>query len=382
VISEAHERLRLLRELGAGESEIKELLAYTANPYQELELPTGGLPPEPQLKSWMDILDSAKRDGVVKSLARRFPQFLFPIEKGISQSERYRAATRRGEFDRNATVFVLGLEKPGCLELRIEELPVGLTPVLIAATRQDFVRLVQALACRNEPEVVPDSMGACLVKGLADWGRLDGRKQELQHRLGREPEPEEWSHEVAALAGQKELWQARFILLSRGPYSAVPAEAVGLSREEWEACSVALRLAHEGLHYLTLRLCGEIRSNLLDELVADAAGMVHAFGRYSVPLALRFLGIGPDGELLPGARLALYRGEPAVSDQGLRVLARLAVQAAAELDRCLSSVDWKRMPSSVQAELWVAILRQDLLGWLNGGLRFPANWGEKTEPSR
>jgi len=94
--------------------------------------------------------------------------------------------------------------------------------------------------------------------------------------------------------------------------------------------SLALRLAHESFHYLTLRLVGTIRSHLLDELVADYAGVIAAFGRYDARMALRFLGLDRLPEIRPEGRLAVYRGT--LSDGALEVLSRLVATAAAALE--------------------------------------------------
>lgn len=364
------ERANRLRELGAAESLLAELLAYTASPYRQLELPPGGLPlaEEDQVASWKELAEPARKGELLAALVRRFPQFRFPIEFGISGTEAYRAATRRGLFDRVAGAVAIPLEAPAEIEFRLAELPAGTIPVLVAATRQDFVALVRALACRNEPEEVPDSMGACLVRGLPDWSRLDRLRSEFSSRLGREASPEEWSEELARLGDRKERWQARLILLSRGPYSAVTAAELELEPAPWLRDSLEIRLAHEGLHYLTLRLWGRIRSNLLDELVADAAGMVQACGEYRPDWAKRFLGLRPDGSLLPGARLAIYRGEPPLSEASVEILGRLAVVAVESLARALSGLPRATVAPSRQAELWMTVLRHDLEDFLDDSL--------------
>jgi hypothetical protein len=173
-------------------------------------------------------------------------------------------------------------------------------------------------------------MGACLVKGLADWERVGAYRLAWERRLGRASSEAEWSAEMAAnLAPNKELWQDRLILLSDGPYSAVPAAELGLAEGEWRERSLAIRLAHESFHYLTLRRAGAIRSHLLDELVADYAGLTAAFGVYEPGLALRFLGLDRLPEIRADGRLAVYRG--ALSDGSVAVLARLLERAAAAL---------------------------------------------------
>jgi hypothetical protein len=321
-----------LESFGAAGDVLAELKTYLENPYSSLKSERLPLKGEPQVEFWERYVAAGRGEGVVTALGRRFPQFLFPINKGLSQEAEYRAATRRGEFEPlRAVRGGLALQSPESLELRLDDGPAGPVPVLVARHRPDFVSLVQALTCRNEPEAVPDSMGACLVKGLADWERVAAYRAKWEERIGRSSTPEEWAAEMTTgMAPQKELWQDRLILLSNGPYSAVPAADTEFEEAEWRERSVAIRLAHESFHYLTLRLSGAMRSHFLDELLADYAGLVAAFGRYERALALRFLGIDRLPEIRPGGRLVNYRGE--LSDGALAVLANLLAEASAALE--------------------------------------------------
>lgn len=324
----------LLEQLGARAGALEELLGYLDNPYAEIagragELP---LPEEPQIPFWRRYeREAAGEGGVPAVLRRRFPQLCFPIAEGLAEDPEYRAATRRGIWDPERADR-LELERPQGLELSVDEGAAGPVPVLIARHRPDFERLVQALTCRNRPEPVPAAMGACLVKGLADWERVASYRAEWERGLGRSGTEQEWAAEMGSgLAPRKQLWQDRLILLSDGPYSAVSAAEVDLAPEAWRERSLTLRRAHESFHYLTLRLVGTIRSHLLDELIADFAGVTAAFGRYDARLALRFLGLDRLPEIRPEGRLAVYRG--ALSDDAVEVLARLLERAAAALER-------------------------------------------------
>jgi hypothetical protein len=326
----------LLASFGAADEPLAEVEAYLANPYSGLGAESVPLAPEPQVDFWRRYAEEARREGAAAALARRFPQLLFPVAAGIARDDAYRAATRRGEFDPERPAGGgLGLARPDALDLSVDDGPAGPVPVLVARHRPDFVRLVQALTCRNEPEPVPESMGACLVKGLADWERVRAYRAAWEASLGRASAEEEWAAEMAGgLAPQKELWQDRLIVLSDGPYSAVPAEAVvvdgaALDGAAWRERSIAIRLAHESFHYLTLRLSGAMRSHFLDELLADYAGLVAAFGRYDRALALRCLGLERLPEIRPDGRLVNYRG--ALSDGALALLARLLAAASAAL---------------------------------------------------
>ena len=254
----------------------------------------------------------------------------FPVQAGTSQDAEYRAATRRGEIpsgDGRGLVFA----DPDGVQLTIADSLAGPIPVLVMRAREDFVTMVRALAGRNEPIDVPSSMGACLVKGLTNWHRVALHRERWQRQRGDADDSTDdgaaWTEEFQRLAARKELYQDRILLISSGPYSSVPAEEVGEPGPAWLARSLRIRREHEAFHYLTLRLYGQIRSNLLDELLADLAGLLAADGAYSPELALRFLGIGRDGAIRADARLRLYVSEPPLGTEAVAVLANLAVRA-------------------------------------------------------
>lgn len=305
-------------------------LSYPELPAAELEAP---LAEEPQIPFWRQYAAEARERGVAKTLALRFPQLGFPVAAGISGDAEYRRATRQGEVE-PARRVPLEIEREDLLSLHIEEGIAGAIPVLIARHRSDFVLLVRALTARNEPEAVPEAMGACLVKGLVNWERVAAERRRFEATLeppGRAASAEEWAAEMGErIRPRKELWQDRLILLSDGPYSAVPAAEVGLDPAAWRERSLALRLAHECFHCLTLRRHGRIRSHLLDELLADYVGSLAAFGSYDARRALRFLGLQVEAPSLPGGRWEIYRG--ALPEAAIPLLAQLVERAALALE--------------------------------------------------
>lgn len=329
-------RARLLEECGAAPGRIDALLAYTATPYGGLPAAAGAFPlaDEPHVEAWQRYAAEADASGAFAALRRHFVQLQFPVRAGISEDEAYRRATRRGFFD-EAAPFAPGvvLEEPDGLELQIHASIAGRIPVLVPATRADFVTLVQAFTGRNEPAPVPESMGACLVNGLNNWSRVEDHRARWREAHGAAATDEAWAAEFKALVARKPLYQDRFIILSRGPYSATPAEDVDQPDDEWLGRSLAIRLEHECTHYLTYRCAGLIRSNALDELLADFAGLAAATGTYSAALALRFLGLDAFPEIRPGSRLLIYRGQPPLPDDAMQVVAALAVRAARQLER-------------------------------------------------
>jgi hypothetical protein len=317
-----------------------EILAYTSNPFDLSRLDVAALPlaDEPHLEAWDEYSREARSDGVFRALTGRLVQFRFPIEAGISQTDAYRAATRRGVApDPDAPGLVL--EHPELLELTLHPTLAGRIPVLTTGSRTDFVSLVRACSARNEPEPVPNSMGACIVNGLNNWDRVGRYRRALEADRGALFDEASWGEAFRALVPQKGLYQDRFIILSRSPYSAVAAADVGMDDDEWRARSVVIRRDHECTHYFTLRAFGVMRNNLLDEFIADFAGIVAAFGRYDARLALRFLGLESFPAYRPGGRFENYLGAPPLSARAADAMKAVVVRAARQLEGLTTNLD-------------------------------------------
>ena len=252
------------------------------------------LPDEAHVAAWQDYACQAQVEGAWAVLQGCFGCLRFPIQAGISQTEPYQQA-RAG---RAVPAAALSLQQPDALELILQPTAAGAIPVLIAGCRADFVTLTQAFAHRNEPVVVPDSMGAAMIAGIINAHRLRAF----------------WG-----LRPAKSDYQDRFILLSRGPYSGVPAAALGLDEAAWDDLSLAIRLHHECAHYFTKRVFGVMRRHLHDELLADYAGISAALGHFRADWFLYFMGLEAYPAYRPGARLENYLddalADPAARDQ-------------------------------------------------------------------
>jgi hypothetical protein len=329
-------RAAVLTQRGAATPALREeLLTYNAKPFPPetaAARPVFPLPDEPHVDAWRGYERESRESDVFTALRRHFIQLRFPIRAGISDEDGYRQATRRGIFEA-ADAYAseaLSLERPGLLQLSIHPTIAGHVPLLIVGHRGDFVRLVQAFSERNEPKAVLDSMGACIVKGLNNWSRIHERRAEWMRANGGDADG--WAAEFQRLIPQKELYQDGFIILSRGPYSAIPARDVGMDEAEWLERSLAIRREHELTHYFTLRAFKTIRNNVFDELIADFVGLARAFGAYRADLALRFLGLEAYPEFRAGGRLEVYRGKPPLSDEAWAVARTLAVHGARNLE--------------------------------------------------
>lgn len=326
-------RLRLLESSGANAAVAQELVEYDSLPYARdnasalIDLPMAD---EPLVATWRDYADEARSRGVFETLKRHLVQLRFPVERGISDTDAYRRATRRGDFDAASEIGrELVLHDPASLHLTVPATMAGGVPVLVAGDRRDFVLLVQALTSRNEPDDVPDAMGACLVKGLNNWSHVAAYRADWTARSG-ESDDAAWATEFQRLVPQKSLYQDRLILLSRGHYSATPASAAGLSDAEWLGTSLAIRREHEVTHYFTYRVFGTMRSHVVDELVADFMGLALGYGGYRADLALRFLGLEDFPRYRNGGRLEHYRGS--LSDAAFATVQALTVRAARQLE--------------------------------------------------
>ncbi len=302
------------------------------------ELP---LQDELHLPAWLGYERDARESGAFEALRRRFVQLRFPVCEGISSHDAYRAATRRGAFaEADAFAPGLSLSDPQGVQLSVHETMAGRIPVVTITERRDFVAMVQAFTERNEPVPVPGSMGACMVSGLNNWDRIAVHRSDWERAHQDELFGEDWAEEFRRLSTHKELYQDRFILLSRGAYSGVAAEDVGLEIPDWLERSLVIRLEHECTHYFVFRLGGSVPHRVLDELIADFVGLVRAFGTYREDLALRFLGLERKACFRPGGRLECYRGSPPLSDGAFDVLSRVtatAIGALSILGRMLAS---------------------------------------------
>ncbi len=339
---------------GASESETLELLTYNHNIFDHSQITNlNQSSPELYLGTWAKYAEESAQIGAYAALKPHLVQFQFPILAGIATTAEYRAATRKGQSTATMSAATgLTLIAPAELQLDLHQTCAGTIPVLVAGNRADFVSLVQALTKRNEPEPIPESMGACIVGGYNNWHRVRQYQAQWREHNEHQCSEEDWAVEFRQMIKRPELYQDRFILLSRGAYSNVDATELGLEPEEWIELSGKIRLEHECTHYITRRWFGSMRNNILDEIVADYRGIVAARGDYRADWFLRFVGLEAFPAYRWGGRLENYRGDPPLSPGASIVLQRL-VKAAAEN---LESFDRKSSHSIRTPQSEIAIL--------------------------
>lgn len=327
------ERASVLKDAGASPDETEELLYYNANRFDTAALKTTAhlpLDDEPFVKTWEGYARAAETSGAWTTLRQALPQLRFPVEGGISRRPAYRASVLRLEPVPEDT-RPLRLHRPEDLRITLHQTPAGRLPVLTIPHKPDFVLLTQAFTGWNEPIPVPAALGATMVSGYPNADRMRRLKASW---LVSHPDATEldWRIAFQSFRSQKGKYLDRFMLASTAPYSGVPGARLGLDANTWKRLSLAIRIEHEAVHYFTCRVFGSMQNRLLDELIADYAGLVYGTGRYRADWALRFLGLEAFPTYRRGARLEYYRGDPPLGAGAFRVLQCLVKRAAHNLE--------------------------------------------------
>jgi hypothetical protein len=221
---------------------------------------------DPRLAWWRALPWEADRVRAWALLCAAMPQLRLPQQPGISRSDLYRQLVLRGADASSPELIPIEqlLRQPLALQFQLVQHPYMAMPVLITPDRHDFLWIVRALGHRAEPVLIEDGVHAQAISGLIHWGLI--RSLKLQER-------------------------ASLILLHEAPYGSVPAASlpISLDQQGWIHASSALRLEHELTHLSTKQYLGEMRLNLLDELIADAMGQLMALGGFSAEVFERCL---------------------------------------------------------------------------------------------
>lgn len=335
-----------LAELGADDAVREELLRYNQSEFVHdartcvLRFP---LADEPFMAAWERYAAEAAQKGVFPTLCEKLVQLAFPIAEGVSTSETYLAATRRGVWPAGDSGAGLQLAVPDALELHLYPTPAGRLPILITRHRADFETLLRALTKRNEPAPVPASQGACMVAGYNNWDRIAELKRAWESGALADGSSS-WDECFARLQPQKELYQDRFILLSDGGYSGVQAPSFGLEESAWREISLGIRREHECAHYFTKRVFQSMRNLLLDEVIADFMGLRAAAKHYRADWFLRFVGLEDFPNYRQGGRLQNYLGNPPLSPEAFRLVSVIVKRAAEQLE-----IFDRRLPASADS---------------------------------
>ena len=256
-------------------------------------------------------------------LAERYPQLKMPIAPGTRETEEYKNAVLRGLPCTAEPCFTFSERD----SLTTAVTPAGPVDVLFLQEREDFEHAYRALAYKCEPRDIPASMGAGFISGLANWEKIQKHKTDYLLSGG-----QDWNNEFRAFTADKSNYTDAIVVLSSGLYSNVPAAEAGVESTLWAEKSVTIRKFHELAHFVCRRLYPGNVDAVRDEVMADAVGLLAAFGRYDRTLALRLLGISGDA-FIPGGRLANYV-EPDALDGAVAQAKDTVARCAAAAVRC------------------------------------------------
>ncbi|MEN0046686.1 MAG: hypothetical protein AAF806_06500 [Bacteroidota bacterium] len=313
-----------LQSYTSKENILKELIQYTAEPfyngYTTIHLQNSK--EESQITTWNRYVAESKEKGVYETLKKYLVQFQFPVNENISQTKAYKDVTLRGKTSsgiESATGLVL--KDADKLQLYIYSSLAGKIPVIVANNQFDFQSIIQALTRRNEPQFIPASMGAAIIRGLNNWDRLRAAQRAFRSSMSSKE-----------LIESKHLYQDNLIVLSRNPYSNVSAEQMRLEDEEWLNQSLEIRLEHECTHYFTLRHFNKMANNMYDELLADYMGITKVLPQYRSDWFLKFVGLEQYPIFRESGRLKNYLGKSPLSDSAFQILKKIVKQASDNLE--------------------------------------------------
>ncbi len=234
---------------------------------------------------------------ILPALAGEYPQLY--LNPDADPPEAYRRTVLRGE---EPEIKGLG-HYTGDVHDRMEtaDTPAGPVRVVTLGNRRDFELVLRGLmAAKNGPLApIPETQGAAMLT-VFNWPRI-------RAHLAQFPETERRA-EFQRFTSVRENYLDMLVILSRGPYSDVPAEALGFPEDQWLSRSDTIRRYHELTHVICRRLYPEDIEPIRDELIADAVGLYAAFGQFAPELEMRFLGFR-DGQYV-GGRLGNYTTEP------------------------------------------------------------------------
>lgn len=233
----------------------------------------------------------------IDSYARRYPALY--LKPGVSL-EVYKNCAAKGRYPDDKSLSHFSGSKDD--QVIIEETSQGKVEILFFDKRQDFETAVKLLAYKGRENPIPITMGAITLNGLVNWEKIYRHKEDYLNSGG-----SSWPLEFMRFTANPDNYRDTVILLSNGPYSDVSFLEAGFEEKEWLQVSRIIRHYHELTHVICRRKYPENIHPLIDEVFADAMGLVLATGKYDPKLAAAFLGISSSG--YSGGRLENYLSE-------------------------------------------------------------------------
>ena len=189
--------------------------------------------------------------------------------------------------------------------LELVETPAGQVMVVTLNVRADFEMFLYIVANKCQAYDIPATQGASILDGVINWQKICTHRENWFASKADGSDPfSDWPEEFERFTSVPANYKDALIILSTGPYSNIPAEAVGISEPEWLKYSYEIRKYHECTHFICRRKYPDQISPIWDEVMADAVGIAAAFGQFDPAMEEVFLGINESG--YTGGRLENY----------------------------------------------------------------------------
>jgi hypothetical protein len=202
--------------------------------------------------------------------------------------------------------------EPENIKLDIYNSPLGeRTPVLTVFNEDDFNNIVRVFCYKNEPQMIPKSMGAIFVNGINNWHRIEKLKSAFLAQNSIENWPVEFKNNIIP---NHHLYKDKLVILSAKPYSGITHKKLGISESSWLKSSIEIRREHECAHLFTLEYYNHMAKNMHDELVADYVGISKVLGNFDKQWFYYFVGIANYPNYTINSRLENYLPENFTSD--------------------------------------------------------------------
>jgi len=281
-----------------------------------------------------------------------FPALYFPLGEEVHLRDDYKKMLAEGIADPPKEIPEDSLLAThfDTLTWELHATSAGKIPVINCRERRDFEALLQAITARNRPEPIPVAKGAQYIAGYINRERVNHyKKQFLKTNM-----PFLWPAELEKFSKNTDLYLDKFIILSNSPYSNVPASRMGMAEFEWLEKSLIIRREHECMHYIARRRLLNVENNVLDEIAADAAGIMEALNDFKASWLLLFLGFDEEMKLKKEGRLNLYRY--ALSDDDFNALQEMTRLAACSLEKLIKKEDCLSFDSRKRTEFLLDLL--------------------------
>ena len=319
------EKIEYLKKFTNNEKIISEIINYTENKF--LNKDNNQSDENNYLDYWQAYKIESETIGVINTLKKYFFQLLFPVEKGISDSQSYKNATLKGQLP--IENFNIGFIEPDKIFLDIYLSRLGFkTPVIIVHNEQDFNHLINVFCYKNEPTEIPESMGAIFINGINNWQRINDIKTEYLKSNNLISWAEYFKNDIVI---KPHLFKDKLIILSAKPYSGITNRLLGITESSWIKSSIEIRREHECAHLFTLANYHHMANNMHDEIIADYVGISKVLGNFDKKWFYYFIGIEHYPNYRKKSRLENYVPKN-FNDESFNLLMTIVKKAAEALE--------------------------------------------------